>query len=200
MFQIRLALLLIGSGPNSPSADPIPFLGCLSPEEMLLSAQIGSYAAAFAIGIVFASVLLSLNRGSFVWSLLCVVLLLIHPAWTMDVVSGDCGYAKRFLSGAISLVLVVLLICQIFLPRFSKLRLLLILCATCWAAWLSLAVNRLFHFLATPTEGSIQMMLQSWVLSYHDLFRVALARASYVFFCGCTNGSGEGENALHLNI
>ena len=107
---------------------------------------------------------------------------------------------KRFLSGAISLVLVVLLTCQIFLPRFSKLRLLLILCATCWAAWLSLAVNRLFHFLATPTEGSIQMMLQSWVLSYHDLFRVALARASYVFFCGCTNGSGEGENALHLNI
>lgn len=158
------------------------FLGCLSPEEMLLSAQIGWYAAAFAIGIVFASVLLSLNRGSFVWSLLCVVLLLIHPAWTMDVVSGDCGYAKRFLSGAISLVLVVLLICQIFLPRFSKLRFLLILCATCWAAWLSLAVNRLFHFLATPSEGFIQMMLQSWVLSYQDLFRVALALSFICLF------------------
>jgi hypothetical protein len=182
MFQIRSALLLIGSDPNFSSADPMLFLGCLSPEEMLLSARIGWYAAAFAIGIIFASVLLSLSRGSFVWSPLCVVLLLIHPAWTMDVVSGDCGYAKRFLSGAISLVLVVLLICQIFLPRFSRLRFLLILCGTSWAAWLSLVVNRLFHFLATPNEGFIQMMLQSWVLSYHDLFRVALALSFICLF------------------
>ncbi len=149
-------------------------LGCLSPEEMLLSVQIGWYAAAFAIGIVFASVLVTLNRGSFVWSLLCVVLLLLHPAWTMDVVSGDCGYAKRFLSGAVSLALVGLLMRQTFWPRFSRLRFLLILCATCWAAWLPLVANRLFHFLATPNEGFVQTMLESWVLSYNDLFRAAV--------------------------
>ena len=87
------------------------FLGCLSPEEMLLSAQIGWYAAAFAIGIVFASVLLSQARNELRDRL--SVAAPNRPSSKLDVVSGDCGYAKRFLSGAISLVLVVLLIFQI---------------------------------------------------------------------------------------
>jgi hypothetical protein len=64
------------------------FLGCLSPGEMVLSTQVGWYAAAFSVAIVFASVLLSLNRDSFVWSLICVMLLVLHPAWTMGVDSA----------------------------------------------------------------------------------------------------------------
>jgi hypothetical protein len=130
---------------------------------MDLSAQIGWYAAAFAMGIVFASVLLSVNRGSFVWSLLCMVLLVLHPAWTMDVVSGDCGFAKRFMSGAVTLVLVALVMCQIFWPRFSRLRFLLILCGVCWAGSLPIVIRPAFYLSGIVGDGFVGKVLQSFV-------------------------------------
>jgi hypothetical protein len=154
------------------------FLGCLSPEEMVLSTQVGWYAAAFSVAIVFASVLLSLNRGSFVWSLICVMLLVLHPAWTMGVDSGDCGYAKRFLSGALSFVLLALLMCQIFWPQFSRLRFLVILCALCWVASLPfvapVVVPYIFYFSTMRGDSFFDKILQSFALSSHDLFRFAV--------------------------
>ncbi len=150
------------------------FLACLSPQEMQLSVQIGWYTAAFAFGIVLASTLLSLKQGSFMWCVVCAILLLVHPAWTMNVVGGDCGEAKRFMSGAVSFVLTALLMCQIFWPRCSRLRFLLVLCTTCWAAWFVLFLNRLFHFAAWISEGFIGAIFRSFVFSYHDLFRVAV--------------------------
>jgi hypothetical protein len=150
------------------------FLGCLSPEEMRLSVQIGYYAAAFAVGVTLALVLLNWHRGSFAWLPIYGVLLVLHPAWTMGVLSGDCGYAKRFFSGAVSLLFVAVLICQIFWAHLSRGRFLLALCATCWAAYCALWCFRLLR-LAPPEHGFIADVIQSFMLSSQALFRVALA-------------------------
>jgi hypothetical protein len=112
------------------------FLACLSPAEMYRSHQLGNYAAAFAVGACLALVLLSWHQRSFSWLPLYGALLLIHPAWTMGESSGDCGFGKRNLSGAISFVFICLLVRQVFYPEFRMYRFLLLLSAASLAVWL----------------------------------------------------------------
>jgi hypothetical protein len=119
-------------------------LACLSPEEMLLSTEIGGYAAAFGIGITLTSLLLSWHQRAFRWLPVCLFLLLIHPAWTIGV-GGDCGAYKRFMSTAISIVFVAVIVCQIFFPNFSRLRFLFRLCAATWVLSIPVIVGLLFH-------------------------------------------------------
>jgi hypothetical protein len=151
------------------------FLACLSPEEIRVSVEIGRCAAAFAIGITLAMFFLNCRQGRFAWLPLYGSLVLLHPAWTVGPYSGDCGYAKRFLSGAVSLVFVGLLICQIFLPRFGRRRFIFILCGVCWAAYLPLFFSNILHFPLSLDNGLIGRIMQSFVASSNDLFRIALA-------------------------
>ena len=81
------------------------------------------------------SLILNWRRGDFRWLPVYGVLLLLHPAWTMSVYMGDCGYAKRFMSVAVSVVFVALLLCQIFGPRLRIRWFFLILSAVCWIAF-----------------------------------------------------------------
>jgi hypothetical protein len=113
-----------------------PYLICLSPEWIEISEQVGYYAAAFAIGVTLALIFLSLRQRNFAWLPLYGSLLLLHPAWTMTAVTGDCGFGKRFLSVAASLTMVAILICQIFWPHLSRRRFILSLCLIAWIAFL----------------------------------------------------------------
>jgi hypothetical protein len=151
------------------------FLGCLSPEEMRLSVYIGYYAAAFCAGVALALSLLSWRQRSFASLPLYASLLLLHPAWTMDVFSGDCGYAKRFFSVAVALLLVALLVLQIFWPQFSRLRFLFIVCAISWAAYLILFLSRVLNIMPGFDEAFLEKALEAFVLSSADILRVALA-------------------------
>src|ERR1700680_4888629 len=108
---------------------------------MRLSVYIGYYAAAFCAGVALTVLLLSSRQRSFASLPLYASLLLLHPAWTMDVFSGDCGYAKRFFSVAVSLVFVALLVLQFFWPQFSRWRFLVILCVISWASCLVLFLS-----------------------------------------------------------
>jgi len=150
-------------------------LACLSPEEMRLSVYIGYYAAAFCAGVALALLLLSSHQRSFASLPLYASLLLFHPAWTMDVFSGDCGYAKRFFSVAVSLVLVAMLMLQVFRPQFSRWRFLVILCAISWASWLVLSLSHALHVPLVIGEGFLGEALQAFVLSSAYILRLALA-------------------------
>jgi hypothetical protein len=146
-------------------------LACLSPDDMRISVEIGRYAAAFALGITLVSTLLSCRQRDLTWLPLCLLLLLVHPAWTMDVFRGECGNAKRFMSGVISLGFIGVISCQIFNPRFSRLRFLFIGCVASWIAYGFSILNR---FLIPPAEGVFSEVVQGWVFSHRDLFRIAV--------------------------
>src|SRR5205823_4373781 len=108
---------------------------CLSPEEIAVSLKIGSCAAGFAVAATFILLFLNWRRRDFRWALLCGALLLVHPAWTMSVYTGDCGYARRFFSVAISVVFAAILLCQIFRPQLHIRWFLLMLSGICWIAY-----------------------------------------------------------------
>jgi hypothetical protein len=110
-------------------------LACLSPEEIGISMAIGHYAAAFAIVATFTLLILNRRRRDFRWLSVYGALLLVHPAWTMSVYMGDCGYAKRFMSIAISVVFAAVLLCQVFRPQLRIRWFLLILSGVCWIAY-----------------------------------------------------------------
>jgi peptidoglycan/LPS O-acetylase OafA/YrhL len=151
------------------------FLGCLSPEEMRLSVYIGYYTAAFCAGVALVLLLLSSRQRSFASLPLYGSLLLLHPAWTMGVFSGDCGYAKRFFSVVVSLLFVALLVLQVFWPQFSRWRFLVILGAISWASYLVLFLSHALHVPLAIGEGFLGEALQAFVLSYTYILRVALA-------------------------
>lgn len=142
---------------------------------MRLSTYIGYYSAAFAVGITLFLLILNWHRRSFAWLPLYGLLLLVHPAWTMGVLSGDCGYAKRFFSGAASLVFVAILLCQVFWPRLTRRRFILVLCMICWVAYLPLFFHFTFYLWLTLGTGFLEKMVESIVLSSHTLLRVAIA-------------------------
>ena len=86
---------------------------------MYINHIIGYYAAVLAAIIVTALIILHWRHGGFVWLPVYASLLFLHPAWTMGVVSGDCGQGKRNLSILISAVFVSLLLRQIYRPRLT---------------------------------------------------------------------------------
>ena len=110
-------------------------LACLSPQEIGISIAFGYYAAVFAIVATVVSVILDWRRGDFRWLPICGALLILHPAWTMSEYMGDCGYAKRFMSAAISVVFAAVLLCQIFRRQLRIRRFFLALSAVCWLAF-----------------------------------------------------------------
>lgn len=129
---------------------------CLSAEEIGLSLTIGHYAAGFAFVVTLTLLILNWRRRDFRWLLLCAALLVVHPAWTMSVYMGDCGYARRFFSVAISVVFAAMLLCQLFRPQLRIRWFLLILSGICWIAygasqlyWQIVDYTRLLGFLSS---------------------------------------------------
>ncbi len=149
-------------------------LGCLSPYEVGLSIHISHVAAAFAIGATLGAIVLSWHQRRFDWLSFYGVLVILHPAWTMEAMGGDCGYAKRFFSVAASLLCAALILCQAFRPGFSRRKLLLIICAVSWVLWLLLFVPRLLHFPIPSPEGFIGETVQAFVMASGHILRVSL--------------------------
>ena len=157
-------------------------IACLSPEEMLRSHIIGIAAATFAIGVTLALAFLSWQHRTFHWLPLYAALLLIHPAWTMGVVSGDCGQGKQNLSYAISLVFIALLIRQVFWPEFRMHRFLRYLAGV---ALVSYSVHWLYIRFGLPFIGAPPEFMVDYVLFGYPLllpFGVAAGIASAMVY------------------
>jgi hypothetical protein len=152
----------------------MPFIACLSPDAMQLSAYIGYEAAVFCFGVSFASVLVSWRQRSLRWLPLCGLLLLLHPAWTMSERSGDCGYVKRFFSVAVCFVFLTLLIRQTCWPDSKARRFFLFWTVVTWLVYLPLFVSHTFHLPFAPTEGIIAELVQPYVFASRGLFQIAL--------------------------
>lgn len=152
-------------------------LACLSGEWATTSTLVGYYALAFDLGIVSALIFLSLHQRNVTWVPFYALLLLLNPAWTMDV-GGDCGLAKRFFSVAVSLIFVALLIYHISSPRLGRRRFVLILCFVSWAAYFIVWPSHRMPFvlpLGSADGGLIDQALASLVAAGPYFFRVAFA-------------------------
>jgi hypothetical protein len=150
-------------------------LACLSPEEIRTSITVGYVAAAFGIGATIAGVALSVHRVDFSWLPFYAVALAFHPAWTISVYRGDCGDARRFLSGVACLVFVTLLLIQTFRPQLSPRRFLLGVCLFAWVLYLPLFISFALHIPFSLRDGFLGRVIQAYILSSHDIALIALA-------------------------
>src|SRR3954470_12270178 len=150
------------------------FIACLSGQEMLLSQNVGYYAAAFGIVIAVLVLFVSLRQKILESLPLCALLLIVHPAWTMSAFNGDCGLSKRFLAVAASSLLLILLVLQPFWPRFSRLRFVLVVCIACWLSWLLLRISLLLLRPLYGGEGFIGHAVTGFAFSSKEMFSVAL--------------------------
>lgn len=151
---------------------------CLSPEEIGISIRIAAYAAAFALVVASILVILNWRRRDFRWFPVYGVLLVVHPAWSMSVYDGDCGYAQRLFSVMISVVLASILLCQLWRSQMSVRFFLLILAVLCWIAFGASQLYRqmidytwlldLLSRIVSP--GAIE----SFVLASSTLFKVSI--------------------------
>jgi hypothetical protein len=111
------------------------------PNEMRISVHIGYYAAGFCGIMAVLLVLLSWRQCSFASLPICAGLLLVHPAWSMDVFSGDCGYVRRLFSVGVSLLFVALFVLQL---AYAWFRLFLTMAPAYWSnhlAWQELSAR-----------------------------------------------------------
>ncbi len=159
-------------------------LACLSPEEMRLSVTIGYMAAAFGIAASLVGLAVSLRRRDFEWLPFYAVLLALHPAWTISILRGDCGDARRFLSGAASLVFLALLLVQTFRPQFSRRRFLLGVCAFAWALYLPLFLSFVLGAPFSLNDDFFGHIIVAYTLSSRDIAHIAfgLSVGSVVFW------------------
>lgn len=80
------------SGPGAPAA-------------IARSVEIGYTHAGIAGGLLLASVaLLAVARRGWAFPAILLGLLVIHPAWTISVIDGDCGYLRRDASWVVTVV------------------------------------------------------------------------------------------------
>jgi hypothetical protein len=150
-------------------------LACLSPEEMQISVVVGQVAAGFGIVATLVGLAVSLHRRDFTWLPFYVLLLAFHPAWTISILRGDCGDARRFLSGVASLVFLMLLLVQILRPVFSRQRFLVALCAFAWALYLPLFFSFALHTPFLPKDDFVGHIVQAYTMSSRDIAHIALA-------------------------
>ena len=159
-------------------------LACLSPEEMRLSVTIGHVAAGFGIAASLVGLALSVHRRDFAWLPFYALLLVLHPAWTISILRGDCGDARRFLSGAASLVFLALLLVQTFWPQFSRQRFLLAVCAFAWALYLPLFLSFALRAPFSLNDDFFGHIIEAYTLSSRDIAHIAftLSAACIVFW------------------
>jgi hypothetical protein len=159
-------------------------LACLSPEEIQISVTVGYLAAAFGIAATTVGIGLSLYRRDFTWLPFYALLLAFHPAWTISVYRGDCGDARRFLSGVASLVFVALLLVQTFRPQLSRQRFLLAISALAWLLYLPLFLSFALQTPFLPNDDFVGHIIMAYTMSSHDIahIAVALSAACVVFW------------------
>jgi len=150
-------------------------LACLSPEEIQISVTVGYVAAAFGIAATIVGIGLSLYRRDFAWLSFYALLLAFHPAWTISVFRGDCGDARRFLSGMACLVFVTLLLVQIFRPQVSRQRFLLALCGFAWVLYLPLFLSFALQIPFLPSDDFFGHIIQAYSLSSREIVQIAVA-------------------------
>jgi phosphoglycerol transferase MdoB-like AlkP superfamily enzyme len=125
------------------------FFACLAEGWVIeKSYQISCYSALIAAAVAVALFGFECYRGRFAWWPVYGALLVAHPGWRMWpsfhsgvlAVSSDCGYSDRFVSVAIVVVFVSLLLLLLLRPDFSRRVFLLVLAVVCWqlyfATWL----------------------------------------------------------------
>ena len=156
---------------------------CLSPETMYISTQIGYYSAAFCIAIAIALLFHNARHRDFSWMILYGPLLIVHPAWTIGVYSGDCGLSKRFFSVAVSAVFVGLLACLVFASQPSKRRFLFWLSAISWIVYVAARLRELFALeIAPPSpEDKWAQFLFIFTAASYQLMRPALL-LTFIYF------------------
>ena len=150
-------------------------VACLSPEEIETSVNVGSVAAGLGIVATIVGFGISLYRRDFTWLPFYALLLALHPAWTISVFHGDCGLARRFLSGVASVVFVALLLIQIYRPRVTRHRFLLALCGFAWVLYLPLFLSFVLHAPFLPNDDFFGHIIQAYTLSSHELAQIAVA-------------------------
>ena len=129
--------------------------------------------------LLFASLLLvDLRCRDFRWLPLYGAFFAVHPAWTIGVMGGDCGFRRRFFSAAICLVFAGILLLRVNRPDFSRRFFVVILAACCWQAYLGTWVYwyRPFEprpnaFLAAVFESA---PVQAFAISMTNLLAYAL--------------------------
>lgn len=95
-------------------------IACSGPgviEAIVESVRLGYLHAAFAVLVSAGLLLWHWRRGGLPWMALPAGLLLVHPAWTVSVMGGDCGYARRAWSLYFSVAFAVLLAVQLYARR-----------------------------------------------------------------------------------
>src|SRR5262245_62108622 len=89
------------SGPGAPAA-------------IARSVEIGYTHAGIAGGLLLASVaLLAVARRGWALPAILLGLLIIHPAWTISVIEGDCGYLRRDGSWVVTVAGGLTVLCQV---------------------------------------------------------------------------------------
>ncbi len=142
-------------------------IGCLSPDDLRTSIHISYFAAACAVAATLALLFVNWRRNTFAWLPIYGLLLLFHPAWTMEARSWDCGRTKSFSSIAVSALLFAVLICQTVWPSASRRRFLLVLCAMSWAA--SVAVFVFFGMNFPKIGGNIERTIGPFMILLRDI-------------------------------
>jgi hypothetical protein len=150
-------------------------VACLSPEEIAISVNVGSVAAGLGIVVTIVGFGVSLYRRDFTWLPFYALLLAFHPAWTISVFHGDCGFARRFLSGVASVVFVALFLVQIYRPQLSRRRFLLALCGFAWVLYLPLFLSFALRIPFLPNDDFFGHIIQAYTLSSHEIVQIAVA-------------------------
>ena len=150
-------------------------VACLSPEAIHTSITVGYFAAVFGVGATIAGLGLSFHRGDLTWLPFYALLLALHPAWTISVYRGDCGDARRFLSGLASLVFVALLSVQIFRPQLGGQRFLFGISIFAWLLYLPLFFAFTLHVPFPVSDDFFGHAIEAYTLSSGDIAHIALA-------------------------
>ena len=92
-------------------------IACSGPgaiEAIMKSNALAKHVALMVAGVIACSLLLSLKRKEFKRKqTIPFFMLLIHPAWTMSAIRGDCGFMKREASHLFTLIALSILAWQI---------------------------------------------------------------------------------------
>src|SRR5436190_10626359 len=82
-------------------------------ETIARNIQIGYSHAGIAGGLlVVAGILLLFNPKWWLFPSICLALFLLHPAWTVSAIHGDCGFLKRDASWAFTALACATLVLQ----------------------------------------------------------------------------------------
>ena len=118
-------------------------LACLSPDAIGRSIEIGHYSFFLSGLLAVASLIIDLLRRRISWQFVSVcTLLALHPAWTIGVYGGECGYVRRFFSVVVVVVLTAMLLCQLLRLPIRAAHFFLVLSGLIWFAY---SLTQLFH-------------------------------------------------------